>query len=224
MVQPWAAAGYECHIVDVQHPERESTAGNVTKWGMDVHEWEEVFFREHPEKAARCVFAAFFPPCTDLAVSGARWFAAKEERAPGTRARAMALVHWADRIGRRLGCPYFVENPVSVISKEWRRPDHMFHPFQYGRYTGGAGDGYSKKTCLWTGGGFKLPNKCPIRLDPLTADRIWRMPPGPERQNERSKTPAGFARAVFETHDALIPHRRVRPRGVADASASAERV
>jgi hypothetical protein len=213
MVQPWAEAGYECHIVDVQHPERKSTEeGNVTKWGMDVHEWEEFFFREHPEKAARCVFAAFFPPCTDLAVSGARWFAAKEERAPGTRARAMSLVHWADRVGRRLDCPYFIENPVSVISKEWRRPDHVFHPHQFGGYTGGASDGYTKKTCLWTGGGFKLPVQRPVPLDPDTAQRIWRMAPGPARQNERSKTPAGFARAVFETHDALV-RRRIRSRG-----------
>ena len=201
LVKPWAAAGFECHIVDTQHPERKEVDGRVTKWGMDVFEWEEMFFKDHARDASRVVFAAFFPPCTDLAVSGARWFKQKEDDNPGTRRRAMDLVYWSDRVGRRLGCPFFIENPVSVISSEWRKPDHWFHPYEYGAYAGGADDGYTKRTCLWTGGGFQRPRTDPIPLDPLTADRIWKMPPGPERQNLRSKTPTGFAQALFETHD-----------------------
>ncbi len=204
LVEPWAAAGFECHIVDIQHPKRKETIGRVTKWGMSVTEWEKVFFKEHAQDLSRVVFASFFPPCTDLAVSGARWFAQKEVDNPGTRKRAMDLVYWSNRIGRRLKCPFFIENPVSVISSEWRRPDYSFHPYEYGGYAGGSDDGYTKKTCLWTGGGFRLPTHKEIKLDPHTADRIWKMGPGPERQNLRSKTPMGYAQAVFEAHDPRV--------------------
>lgn len=121
MAAPWAAAGFECHIVDIQHPLGRTTSGNVTKWGMDVYEWEKIFFDEFRDKLKRVVFASFFPPCTDLAVSGARWFAEKEARSPGTRERAMNLVHWSNEIGKRLKCPFFIENPVSVIASEWCR-------------------------------------------------------------------------------------------------------
>lgn len=165
---------------------------------MDVFDWEPIFAREVRERDLNVIFAAFFPPCTDLAVSGARWFAQKELDSPGTRARAMSLISWSDRMGRAFGCPYFIENPVSVISSEWRKPDWTFHPHEYGGYDGGEGDGYTKKTCLWSGGGFALPPKRPIELDPATRDRIWKMAPSADRQNERSKTPKGFARAVFE--------------------------
>lgn len=210
LVKPWADAGYECHIVDIQHKAGTTKEGKITKWGMDVYEWEKLFFRDHEDLVDRVAFAAFFPPCTDLAVSGARWFASKEAENPGTRQRAMDLVYWSNRIGKKLKCPFFIENPVSVISSEWRQPDFWFHPYQYGGYSGGAGDGYTKKTCLWTGNGFRLPSHSPIRLDPLSADRIWKMAPGPERQNERSKTPMGFAQAVFEEHsrDHAVDDRR----------------
>lgn len=200
LVKPWADAGYECHIVDMQHPAGVTVEGNIVKWGMDVYEWEQIFFERHKDKVKNIRFAAFFPPCTDLAVSGARWFAQKEKDNPGTRKRAMELVHWSDRMGKKLQCPYFVENPVSVISSEWRRPDFSFHPFQYGGYAGGQNDGYTKKTCLWVGGGFKLPVFKPISLDPRTSNRIHNMAPGPQRQNERSKTPQGYARALYETY------------------------
>jgi hypothetical protein len=198
LVKPWADAGYECHIIDMQHEHGMTKDGNITRWGMDVYEWEKTFLRDHKDKIGRAVFAAFFPPCTDLAVSGARWFEDKESRSPGTRKRAMDLVLWSDRIGRMLGCPYFIENPVSVISSEWRKPDFWFHPYEFGGYSGGGDDGYTKKTCLWTGGGFELPEHKPIRIDPKTGDRIHRMPPSTERANMRSQTPRGFARALFE--------------------------
>jgi len=199
-VENWAKAGYECHLVDLQHPQRKETRGNVTRWGMDVFEWEKIFFKECKDKVDKIEFAAFFPPCTDLAVSGARWFAEKEISSPGTRKRAMDLVFWSDRIGKTLECPYFIENPVSVISSEWRRPDFSFHQYEFGGYNGGEEDGYTKKTCLWTGGGFDLPFKKPIKLDPKISDKIWKMPPCADRQNLRSKTPRGFSRAIFEMY------------------------
>ncbi len=212
-VRPWADAGYECHIVDIQHPAGKTVDGNITKWGMDVLEWEKVFFSEHPDIVERIVFAAFFPPCTDLAVSGARWFAEKERKNPGTRARAMALVHWSEKCGKMLGCPYFIENPVSVISSEWRRPDFIFHPYFYGGYSSRSTDGYTKTTCLWTGGGFKMPPEKRVSICPKIGDKIHKMAPGPNRQNLRSQTPLGFARAIFESYG---EEERPTKRGKAD--------
>lgn len=200
LLKPWLEAGYECHAIDIQHPEKKLVDGNLTKWGMDVYEWEKVFLKEYADKIPFVFFAAFFPPCTDLAVSGARWFNKKEMDNPGTRKRAMDLVYWSNKMGKILKCPYFIENPVSVISSEWRKADFHFHPYEYGGYEGGKDDGYYKKTCLWTGGNFRLPKKQPISLDPKTAQRIWRMPPSADRQNLRSKTPEGFARALFEEY------------------------
>lgn len=206
-VKPWADAGYECHIVDMQHPKENVTDGNVTKWGMDVFAWEKMFREKYPEKLANVVFAAFFPPCTELAVSGARWFADKEAANPGTQKRAMDLVYWSETFGRSIGCPYFIENPVSVISSKWRKPDFSFHPYEYSGYIGGENDGYTKKTCLWTGGGFALPPKRKIPLDPKSHDRIHKMAPSKHRQNDRSKTPAGYARAIFECSESQIAAR-----------------
>jgi len=197
MVKRWAENRYECHIVDIQHPEGKSQEGNITKWGMDVKEWEKIFFKEYSTDSV--IFASFFPPCTDLAVSGARWFKSKEEQNPGTRERAMSLVKWSDECGKRLGCPYFIENPVSVISTEWRTPDFTFHPYYYGGYDGGEQDGYTKKTCLWTGGNFVMPKEKRIALDPKTKDKIHKMAPSKERQNLRSQTPMGFATAIYES-------------------------
>lgn len=199
MVEHWVAAGYECHVVDLQHPAGKSVecGGKLIKWGMDVYEWEKVFFDTHPGVESRMAFAAFFPPCTDLAVSGARWFAEKERKNPGTRRRAMDLVFWSDRIGQRLNCPYFIENPVSVISTEWRKPDFVFHPYYYGGYGRRDQDGYKKTTCLWTGGGFDMPPERRVTPDPKIADKIHRMAPGPDRQNLRSQTPKGFSKAIF---------------------------
>ncbi len=202
MVRAWADAGYECHLIDVQHPKGKTVEGNITKWGMDVIEWEKVFFEEYsPESIQeRVVFAAFFPPCTHLAVSGARWFAEKERINPGTRKRAMDLVYWSNAMGQKLGCPYFIENPVSVISTEWRKPDFAFHPYYYGGYASRKTDGYTKKTCLWTGGGFTMPQEKRVKPDPKLADMIHNMPPSVDRANKRSQTPLGFARAIWEMY------------------------
>jgi len=71
----------------------------------------------------------------------------------------------------------------------------MFDPCDYGGYLMPPGDAYTKRTCLWTGGGFVLPAKRGIA--PVEGSRMHRLPPGPERANRRSETPLGFARTVF---------------------------
>jgi hypothetical protein len=190
LVQPWADDGYLCYCVDTQHPEGETREGNIIKVGADIMEWE-------PPRG-EVVFAAFFPPCTDLAVSGARWFKQKELDNPGTRTRAMSLVYRSRDLAEDLGVPYFIENPVSVISSEWRKPDYKFDPCEYGGYLEPPGDAYTKKTCLWTGNGFVMPEVRPV--DPTEGSRMHLVPPGPERANIRSATPMGFAIAVHQAN------------------------
>lgn len=179
MVRPWADAGFRCYCVDIAHSE-DSDHQNIVKIASDVRDWL-------PPRG-NIVFAAFFPPCTHLAVSGARWFAGK---GLGALRDSVDLFHWSARIAEWCEAPYLIENPVSTISTYWRKPDHTFDPCDYG-------DPWTKKTCLWTGGGFRMPQKFPV--EPTQGSRMHLLPPSDDRADLRSETPPGFARAVFEAN------------------------
>jgi hypothetical protein len=84
---------------------------------------------------------------------------------------------------------------VSTISSYWRKPDHTFHPYEYTAFE--LNDNYAKKTCLWTGGGFVMPEKQTNRYLGEPDNRIHAAPPSDDRADFRSATPMGFARAVF---------------------------
>lgn len=187
MARPWADAGIDCYLVDVQHPAGEHRDGNIIRVGTDVHRWT-------PPLGRRIVFVAAFPPCTHLAVSGARWFKGKGLYA---LADSIALFARAAEICEASGAPYMIENPASTISTYWRKSDHRFHPWMYAHFDREAN--YTKLTCLWTGGGFVMPAGLlePDPSLPLPDDRIHKAAPGPERANFRSATPPGFPDAVF---------------------------
>jgi hypothetical protein len=188
MVRPWQEAGYDCWIVDMQHePGVHRGDDGITRVGEDMR-W---FLPPRADYSA--VFA--FPPCTDLAVSGARWYRTKGLRAI---AGAAELVERCRSICEWSGAPWMLENPVGTLSTYWREPDYTFNPCDFGGYAGGEVDNYTKRTCLWTGGGFVMPEAKPI---PATdGSRMWKLAPSAERANLRSETPAGFARAVFEAN------------------------
>ena len=177
MVKPWADAGYDCICVDIQHANGEARQGNITKVGADILEWLP------PLTIYKAVFA--FPPCTHLAVSGARWFTGK---GLGKLSDSIKLFYRAAQICEWAKAPYFIENPVSTISSYWRKPDYTFNPCDYG-------EPYTKKTCLWTGGGFSMPPMTPV--EPTEGSKMHLVPPTDNRANIRSKTPEGFAKAVF---------------------------
>lgn len=124
-----------------------------------------------------------FPPCTDLAVSGARYFA--EKKADGRQQKSidffMAFVN-ADCI------KIAIENPVGIMSTVWRKPDQIIQPWQFGH-------GETKATCLWLKG---LPLLKATNIVDGREQRVWRMPPGPERARLRSKTFSGVAHAMAE--------------------------
>ena len=128
------------------------------------------------------------PPCTDLAVSGARHFAAKI--ADGRQERAL------DFVRELLGAPIpriALENPVSVISTHIRRPDQVIQPWQFGH-------GETKATCLWL---KNLPPLVPTRIVSGREPRVHRMPPGPDRWKERSRTYPGIAAAMAQQWGSL---------------------
>lgn len=123
------------------------------------------------------------PPCTDLAVSGARHFPAKI--ADGRQQRALDFVIML----MDAPCPRIcIENPISVISSKIRKPDQIVQPWMFGH-------GETKATCLWLKG---LPKLVPTNIVEGRSDRIHKMPPGPNRWKERSRTYQGIADAMAE--------------------------
>jgi hypothetical protein len=175
MVEPWKQAGYDTLCIDIQRD------------GTDILRWLP------PRREYEIVFA--FPPCTNVAVSGARWF--KDKGLAGL-ASAIELVERARDICEWSGAPWMIENPVSTLSSYWRKPDHVFHPHHFAGLE--PADNYTKKTCIWSGNGFVMPDAFPLRDAGAPDDRIHKAPPGPDRANFRSATPMGFARAVFRAN------------------------
>lgn len=190
MAAPWVEAGYECWVVDLQHPVAYETGGITTEGRL--HKVHADLSRTWLPPIARSdiafAFAFAFPPCDHLSVSGARWFVGKGLRRLSSSinlfATAAEFCEWTQ-------APYGIENPVSTISTYWRKPDHSFDPCDYG-------DPYTKKTLLWTGGGFVMPPK--NRVEPTEGSKMHLLPPSADRHNLRSATPPGFARAVFESN------------------------
>ena len=121
------------------------------------------------------------PPCTHLAVSGARWFKHKQAE------QAEAL----DFVRLLLDAPIpriALENPVSVISSRIRKPDQIIHPWQFGH-------GETKATCLWL---KNLPALTPTNIVVGREARVHRMSPSPDRWKERSRTYPGIAAAMAD--------------------------
>lgn len=194
--RPYAEAGYDVRLVTL--PERDVCTYN-------------------PPEHVHGILAA--PPCTEFAVSGARWWATKPEHL-----LAEAVEVWAAcvRICRLASAWWALENPVGRLRKWAGPPAWTFEPWEYG-------DPWLKKTCIW--GTAKQPPKKPCQkpvggagrwrvsltnhLSPkpsaeqiqrlvkdgmIPADWVHRLGPSPERATLRSITPPGFARAFFEAN------------------------
>lgn len=127
------------------------------------------------------------PPCTHLAVSGARWFKDKE------REQREALDFVRDLMAAPV--PHIaIENPVSVISSRIRPPEQTIQPWQFGH-------GETKATCLWL---KNLPRLRPTKIVDGREARVHMMPPGPDRWKERSRTFDGIAAAMAEQWGAYV--------------------
>lgn len=129
----------------------------------------------------------FHPPCTHLAVSGARWFKDK------VREQKEAISFFMEMINAPIP-KICVENPVSIMSTMYRMPDQIIQPWMFGHPE-------TKATCLWLKG---LPKLIPTagffdrRFVKGREQRVFREPPGPDRWKNRSRTLSGIAAAMAE--------------------------
>jgi hypothetical protein len=131
--------------------------------------------------------ALFFPPCTYLANSGARWWATRQRE----QAEALEFV----RLLLAAPIPHIVlENPEGKIGSALRHHDQMIHPWEYG-------EPYEKKTCLWL---KHLPLLQPTRLMAARTPQVWRMGQSRQRSRDRSRTYPGIARAMAQQYPAWI--------------------
>ena len=178
------ALGHEAYSADIQEP-----SGGHPEW----HILGDVL----PIINGRCTFRTMdgeehavdgtwdlliaHPPCTDLAVSGARWF--PQKRADGRQQRAIDFfMAFASVDCERVA----IENPVCIMSNVWRKPDQIVQPWMFGH-------GETKATCLWLKG---LPLLTPTNIVAGREQRVWKMPPSPDRAKLRSKTFPGLAKAM----------------------------
>ena len=123
------------------------------------------------------------PPCTHLAVSGARWF--PQKRADG---RQQEAIDFFMRLANADIHKIAIENPICIMSTEWRKPDQIIQPWQFGH-------GETKATCLWL---KNLPKLIPTDIVDGREARIHKLPPSPERWKLRSTTYQGIASAMVE--------------------------
>lgn len=152
MAEPWVEAGYRAVLVDPQHPAN-SNDGRVEKLACTILEAAPCL--SQIIRTENVVFVAGFPPCTDVAVSGSRWFEAKRQQDPHFQAKAALVAEQCRMVGMMAGCEWAFENPVSVFSSIFGRAQHSFHPWHFTALC--AEDNYTKSTQLWTSGGFVMP-------------------------------------------------------------------
>lgn len=162
--------GHEAYSCDI-----EPCSGGHPEWHLQVDALELLKMKWDMILA--------FPPCTHLAVSGARYF--EQKRKDG---RQQAASDFFMRFANA-DCPKIaIENPVGIMSSVWRKPDQIIQPWQFGH-------GETKKTCLWLKG---IPLLVPTNIVDGREQRIWKMPPSEDRAKNRAKTFPGIARAMAE--------------------------
>ena len=124
-----------------------------------------------------------FPPCTDLCVSGARWFADKQKDGRQQRNIDFFLL-FTDLKCEKVA----IENPIGIMSTWYGKPSQIIQPWMFGH-------GETKATCLWL---KNLPNLIPTNIVGGRNNRIHNMSPGKDRSRERSKTYQGIANAMAD--------------------------
>jgi len=213
-LKPWAEAGYKCLAFDIQHPVEGRIEDNINYCYADLHDRRTLEKLCDSFNDGSVVFGMAFPVCTDMAVSGAAHFKRKAEQDPDFQTKAVEYAKWCGEFFDDLEVPYFIENPVSVLATKWRKPDYNFHPYQYGGYINydeakhprwpeyiAPFDAYPKKTCLWTGGGFKMPTKVAVDVPKGYSTQHKKLGGKSQRTKDiRSATPRGFAKAVYEAN------------------------
>jgi len=129
------------------------------------------------------------PPCTDLSVSGAAWFA-KKKLIGAQQASASFFMMLAKTDIPKIA----IENPICIMSTLWRKPNQIIQPWQFGH-------GETKATSLWL---KNLPLLTPTNIVEGREARIHNMPPSEDRWKLRSQTYTGIANAMAEQWGGLL--------------------
>lgn len=218
---PWAKAGYTVLCFDKENEPLTiayESGGVMRSIKWDAH--SDNAFAEIIDAVdqAEVVLVLAYPPCDDLAVSGAKHFEKKRQRDPNFQNRAMERVFVAKIIADHYGAPYAIENPVSVISTLWRQPDHIWSPHHYAGYLPEDDahplypdvieprDRYRKTTCFWKGNGFIMPKAKPIYPLHSLSNMYTKLGGSSERTKRiRNSSPRGMAQAIFEANHKRQP-------------------
>lgn len=225
--EPFLNQGYDVISIDTLNTDELTTrqTGNQhLKLNLDILEQEEEIIEMITDPMYDLRLIVGFPPCTDLAVSGAAHFARKRAADPLFQEKALNLFLSVARISEAASqklnrlIPYAAENPISVVSSMYRKPNFRFDPYEYGGYLPGPNsegvptdshplypnhyppqDAYTKRTCFWSGNGFKMPQPKPVT--PVTggdAHNNKRGGKGAETKRIRSCSPRGIFVALAD--------------------------
>lgn len=180
------ARGHEAYSADIQEPSGGHPEWHILGDVLPLINGDYTFFtmdgRAHNIRGAWDMLIAF-PPCTHLAVSGARYF--EQKRKDGRQQQGIDFF----MAFTKANCEKIaIENPIGIMSTHYRKPDQIIQPWMFGQ-------GETKATCLWL---KNLPELKPTNIVEGREHRIWKMAPGPERAKQRSKTFPGIAEAMAD--------------------------
>ena len=174
--------GHEAYSCDIQ-----DCSGGYPEWhlkmdvfqAIDLHDWD---------------MGVFFPDCTYLTVSANKWYKDMPPRKSGVLVgaeRREARVKAIDFFMKLYNCKIpkvSIENPIGVMSSQFRKPDQVLQPWMFGH-------GETKATCLWLRG---LPKLEPTNIVDGRHQKMHLLPNTKDRAKLRSKTYPGIAEAMAE--------------------------
>lgn len=200
--EPFTKIGFNTAIVDIQNSEANPRATYTLDWDILAKE------QELRELAQDAIMVIGFPPCTDLSVAGAKHFEAKARVNPNFQAEAIHLLRAPERIAG--STTFMIENPTSMASTLWRKPNFIFNPYDYGGYLPeddvhpefpdfiAPRDAYPKKTCLWTSDDFTMPPMRWVQWDALSQQFLKLGGKSQKTKNICSASPRGFFVALAQ--------------------------
>lgn len=179
--------GHEAYSCDL-----DACSGGYPEWHLQMDVFDAI-------KSRKWDAGIFFPTCTYLTISANKWYKDQPKRKSGT------LVGQERRDARINAIDFFmklynslsivaIENPIGVMSTEFRKPDQVLQPWMFGH-------GETKATCLWLKG---LPKLNPTNIVNGRDQKIHLLPPSKDRSRLRSKTFPGIARAMAEQWTAYL--------------------
>ena len=200
---PFTKRGWDTTIVDTQN------IGALAENPRATHVLDWDILEREKELVSLCRGASFvfgFPPCTDLAASGARHFRNKSLDNPDFQLDAVELARSVERIADSANVAWALENPIGSLGTLWRRADRKFHPYEYGGYLPDddehpeypkyilARDAYEKTTQIWHSFDFVWPPTNPVELVTITYSAQHHKLGGKSAKTKRirSASPRGF--------------------------------